>query len=124
MLNCDTDSVPDLREGHTRPRLAAMIFFAAFLFAGIPVAVNSDHVLVVAPCAIACFTCTILFIRLLIGELGMIKWILLGMGAFLCVLGGREWYLGVLLTAGTILCTVLADRAMQPYSPLVRVPRA
>lgn len=117
------NAVDQLLNDRARPRLAAGVFLAAFLFAGIPFALNSDHILVVTPCAIACFTCVILFLRLLIGELGIIKWILLGLGAFLCVLGGREWYLGALLTVGTILCSILADRAMQPYAPLVRVPR-
>jgi hypothetical protein len=100
--------------------LAIVAFFAAFLFAGLPFIFDTDNILVVAPCMIACFSCVILFLRLLVGDLGPMKysfWIVTGQ---LCHVAGEEWYLVVFLAVGTLLCSYLIARLMGDFAPLVR----
>ena len=102
------------------PVVALIAFISAFLFAGFPFAVDPDSFLIVAFGVIGCFSVTILFIRLLIGELGRVKWILLGMAGYLCVIAGHQWYLIVLLTVGTVLCSFVISRLLGSFKPLVR----
>lgn len=114
-------NVNQLFRGGSRPVLAVIAFFATFLFAALPFAFDTDNVLVVAPCIIASFSCAILFMRFLIGEPGMVKWILLAAAGYLCISAGREWYVVLLLTGGTICCSILFDRLIGKFVPLINV---
>jgi len=107
----------------TRPVLAIVAFFATFLFAALPFALDSDSVLVVAPFIIASFSCSILFMRLLIGNLGVINWLFLGCAVWFGVSVGRQWYIVMLLTGGTVLCLFLIDRLIGNFVPLVDVSK-
>lgn len=109
-----------LLRGGKRPVLAIVSFLAAFLFAALPFAINSDRFLIVAPCVIACVSCSILFMRLLIGELGLVKWLLFGTAAYLAICVGSEWYVVALLTGGTASCSLFLDKLIGNFVPLIR----
>jgi hypothetical protein len=106
--------------GAGRPVLAIVAFIGAFLFAALGSALDSENPLVVAPFVIVSLCCTILFMRLLIGEMRWAKWIWLGLGIPLCYAAGDEWYLVVLLMCGTHLGTLLIARLIGNFDPIVR----
>ena len=110
-----------LLRGGKRPVLAIVSFLAAFLFAALPFAINSDRFLIVAPCVIACVSCSILFMRLLIGKLGIVNWLLLGVAGYLCIVAEREWHVVVLLTGGTVVSLFVIDRLIGTFVPLINV---
>lgn len=110
-----------LLRGGKRPALAVFSFVASFLFVALPFAINSDRFLIVAPSVIACVSCSILFIRLLIGELGLVKWLLFGTAVYLAICVGREWYVVALLTGGAVVCSLLLDKLIGNFVPLIRV---
>ena len=102
-----------------RPVLAIVAFIGTFLFAALGVALDSENPLVVAPFIIASLCCTILFLRLLIGEVRWVKWIWLSLGVPLCLAARDEWYLIVLLIGGTHLGTLLIARLTGGFAPIV-----
>ena len=111
-----------LLPGKSHLVLAVVSFSVAFLFAALPWAFDTDHVVVVSVCAIACASSVILFIRLLVGKLGNLKYLLLLPPAILCFstyAAGQEWYLVVMITGGTIICSSLIARLVGHFSPLV-----
>ena len=110
-----------LLRGGTHPILAVVAFVAAFMFAALPFAIDADNPLVVAPSVIACASCSILFMRLLIGKLGIVNWLLLGAAGYLCIVAGRDWYVVVLLTSGTVLCLFVIERLIGNFVPLINV---
>ena len=112
-----------LLRGGKRPVPAIASFLAAFVFAALPFAINSDHFIIVAPCVIACVSCSILFIRLLIGELGLLKWLLFGTAVYLAICVGGEWYVVALLAGGTVVCSLFLDKLIGSFVPLIRVSR-
>jgi len=103
--------------------LTIVAFFAAFLFAALPFAIDADtsSVLVAAPCMIASFSCSILFMRLLIGDTRAVEWILLGTAAWLGVFVVQQWYIVAFLTGGVVLCLFLIDRLVGNFVPLIDV---
>ena len=107
--------------GAKHPVFAIFAFMSAFVFAALPFLVNTENALIIVPCLIACASCSILFIQLLIGRLGHVKWLLLAIAGFLCVYAGGHWYLIVLLTGGTVLCCSVVDRLIGRFRPLIRV---
>lgn len=108
--------------GRSHPVLAIIVFFAAFLFAALPFAFGTDDVLVVSVCVVACFSSVILFIRLLLGKLGALKYLLLIAPAILgytAYVAEREWHLVVIVTAGTIICSYVITRLIGDFRPLI-----
>jgi len=106
--------------GPRRPKLAVAAFVAVFVSTALACTLDSDNPLVVAPFFIAALCCTILFVRLLIGGMKWAKWIWIGLGLPLCLAAGDEWYLVVLLMGGTHLGTLLIDRLIGDFEPLIR----
>jgi hypothetical protein len=109
--------------GKSHPVLASCFFFATFLFAALPFAIETDDVLIVSVCVIACFSSAILFIRLLLGKLGLVRYLLLIAPAILCYAAyaaGKEWHLVVIITGGTIICSHLIARLIGDFRPLIR----
>jgi hypothetical protein len=106
--------------GDSHPVLAIVAFVATFLFAALPFLFDTDRVFIVVPCIIGCFSCCLLFLRLLVGaqELKHVKYICLGIAAYLFYLAGRQWYLIVLITGGTVLCSILIARLIGPFVPV------
>lgn len=100
--------------------LAIAAFVAVFFITAVACALDSENPLVVAPFFIAALCCTILFVRLLIGEMPWAKWIWLSLGIPLLYAAGDEWYLIVLLIGGTHLGTLLIDRLIGDVEPLIR----
>ncbi len=112
-----------LLRGNTRPVIAFVSFLSAFLFAALPFAFNTDHILLVAPCVVVSFSCSILFIRLIVGELGLVKWILLGTAVYLAMHVGSEWYVVALLTLGTVVCSLFMDILLGDFVPISRMSK-
>ena len=120
--NGKTQTIADrLLLGGRHPVLAVVAFVAAFMFAALPFAIDTDNPLVVAPSVIACASCSILFMRLLIGALGIVNWLLLGTAGYLCIVAGREWYVVALIAGGTVLVLFVIDRLIGKFVPLINV---
>ena len=102
------------------PGLAIVAFFAAFLFAALPFGFDSDDFFVVAPCLIACFSSSILFIRVMVGDLRRFTYIFLAAAGHLCYAAGEQWYVVVLLALGTLLCSFLMARLIGDFAPVIR----
>ena len=130
-----SEATPDYTSGHidrisdqhvradSHPVLAIVVFVAAFVFAALPFLSDTDNFFIVAPCVIASLSCSILFMRLVMGDLGPVKWIMLATAGYACVSVGREWYIVVLLTTGTVLCSILIDRLVGDFVPLTRAQK-
>lgn len=113
----------DRREGGGKhPVLAVVAFLGAFLFIAPAFIFDQDNFLIVAPCGIGSFSCSILFMRLLIGPLGRVKWSLVQAWIIAGLAVGRQWYIVALLGLGVVLCSFIIDRLLGPIVPLVRVP--
>lgn len=110
-----------LLRGGKHPVLAVVAFVAAFMFAALPFVIATDNPLAVGPSVIACVSCSILFMRLLIGKLGIVNWLLLGVAGYLCIVAEREWYVVVLLTGGTVVSLFVIDRLIGTFVPLINV---
>lgn len=108
-----------LLRGGSHPVLAIAAFFGAFLFAALPFVFDRTTCWLSPPGLMACFSCSILFMRLLIGELGLIKWILLGVAAYLGYIAAEQWYLIALLAGGTLVCSFLIARLVGDFVPVV-----
>lgn len=109
--------------GRSHPVFMIVAFVSVFFFAGLPFLFDTDSWLLVVPCLIGCFSCFFLFIRLLVGlegELANLKFIFLIIAGYLCYRAGEQWYLIVLLTAGTLLCSFLIARLIGPSVPVIR----
>lgn len=106
--------------GAKRPVLAVVAFTGAFSFTALGLALDSENPLVSAPFVIATLCCTILFLRLLLGEMLWAKWIWLSLGVPLCYAAGDEWYLIVLLMGGTHLGTLLIAWLIGDFDPVLR----
>lgn len=111
-----------LERGGKHPVLAIVAFLGAFLFVAPAFVFDQDNFLIVAPCVIGSFSCSILFIRLVIGQLGRVTWSLVQAGIIGGLAVGRQWYIVALLGAGVVLCSFIIDRLLGPIVPLVRVP--
>lgn len=109
-----------LLRGDSHPVLAIASFFAAFLLAAIPFLIGTDQFFVVVACLIACFSSVILFLRLLVGNLGPIKFILLATAALLALYAGSQWYIPLTLAGGTVVCSYISGRLIGDFSPLIR----
>ncbi len=111
-----------LEVGKSHPVLASVSFLAAFMFAALPFVFNTDHVVIVSVCAIACSSAAILFLRLLIGKLGVLKYQFLMAAAILCIcayIAGQEWHLVLMITGGTISLSYFIARFIGDFTPLI-----
>jgi hypothetical protein len=109
--------------GTPRPYVAMAAFGAVFFFAGFPFLFDTDNLLIAVPCIIACLSAFVLFLHLLVGLNGdtrQIKYMLLGIAAYLAVLAGRQWYLIALITCGTVVTSFLIARLLGPTIPVIR----
>lgn len=122
-MSARDERIAGLRRDGSRPVLAGVSFLAAFLFVAVPFAIQDCSVVVAAPCIIACFSCSMLILRLLVGDLGVVKWLMLGMAVWLGVSVGPQWYVVALLTCGTVLCLFVIDRLIGEFVPLVDVSK-
>jgi hypothetical protein len=106
--------------GNSHPVAAVFVFFASFLFAALPFVFDTDNLLVVAPCLIACFSCSILFLRLLVGDLGPLKYTFFIIAGHLGYVAGEQWYVVAILVGGTLLCSFLINRLLGEFAPVIR----
>lgn len=106
--------------GDSHPVLAIVVFFAAFLFGALPFVFDTDSFLIVAPCLIACFSSVILFLRLLVGDVGPVKYIFLFIAGYLGYVAGEQWYVVVFLAGGALLCSLFIDRLIGDFVAVIR----
>ena len=105
-----------------RPKLAVAVFSGVFVVTAIALVLDSDSPLVGIPFIITVLCGVILFIKLLIGDMGWRKFIWIGLGLPLLAAAGDEWYYVALIIGCTHLGTLLIGRLVGDFEPIVRQP--
>ena len=102
-----------------RPILAAIAFFGCIACAAFPFVLDTDNSIVVTACFAACFCCSLLFVRLLIGRIEISPAYLLGFIGILALVAGQDWYVVVLLALTTFASDLIVQRIVGKFAPLL-----